>query len=118
MDRFATYLAAFDGTRSWAEIEPLFDDAFDPDCVFVTPEGEMNKVQWAERVKGMADKGATVSGFRITAEDGDVRYYDVTVTIDDEPMHLTSMGTVKDGRLVRTEPVDAAVYAKMLERGR
>lgn len=119
MERFETYLEAFDGTRGWAEIRPLFDDAFHPDAVFVTADGEMNKEQWAEMAKGLADRGAVASDFEITGGEGDTIYYKVTITAgDDEPLHLAATGTLEDGRLIRVEPMDPAAYSTMIERSR
>jgi hypothetical protein len=119
MEKFAKYLAAYDGTREWTEIQPLFADAFHPDCVFVTADGDMGKEQWEDMAKGLAAKGATAKDFEVTKEDGDERYYNVTITVPGaEPLYLTSKGTVRDGRLVRVEPVDPAAYSTMVERSR
>ncbi|MFQ5930643.1 MAG: hypothetical protein ACE5MK_13195 [Acidobacteriota bacterium] len=119
MEKFAKYLANIDGTRNWTQIRPLFDDLFHPDCVIVTPEGEFNKEQWAQMAKGLVEKGATAYDFEVTGEEGDSFYYKLTITVgEDEPLHPTAKGTVKDGQLVRVEPVDPAVYSRMIERSK
>ena len=74
MERFARYLAAVDGSNDWATIEPLFDDAFTDDCIFVTDEGEHDKTYWTGVVKGLIEKGAVASGFEVTRQEGDVAY--------------------------------------------
>lgn len=51
-------------------------------------------------------------------QEGDSRYYEVTVTVDDEAMHMTARGTVEDGRLVRVESVDPDVYTALVERSK
>ena len=33
-----------------------------------------------------------------------------------EPLHLTAKGTIKDGQIMRVEPVDPAAYSTMVER--
>ena len=118
MEKFAAYMAAIDGQSDWGTIEPLFDDAIDPDCVFVTADGEYDKDQWAETVKGLIEKGAVASGFEVTSQEGDTAYYQVDITVGGDRLHMTSKGTLKDGRLVRVEPVDPSVYSELVERGR
>jgi len=117
MEKFANYLAAFDGTGEWTQIRPLFDDLFHRDCVVVTADGELNKEQWAEMAKGLVENRATVSGFEVTGEEDDALYYKLTVHVgEDDPLHMTAKGTVKDGQLVRVEPVDPAAYSRLVER--
>jgi hypothetical protein len=119
MEKFAKYLAAYDGKAEWSQVEPLFDDLFHPGCVFITAEGKLDKNQWAEMAKGLTAKGARASNFEVTGKEGDSFYYKITITVsDEEPLHLTAKGTVKDGQIIRVEPVDAAVYSKMVERSR
>ncbi len=117
MERFKRYLAAVDGSSDWDTVQPLFDDAFDADCIFVTADGEMTKSQWAEMAKGLVAKRAAVSDLEITPQGGDTIVYKLTVTQSGgEPMHLAARGTVKDGRLLRVEPVDPSAYSEMVHR--
>jgi len=117
MEKFARYLAAVDGTNDWATIGPLFDDAIAPDCIFVTDEGEHDKTYWTGVVKGLVEKGAVASDLEVTRQEGDVAYYHLTITIgDDEPLDMAAKGTLRDGRLTRVEPIDPAVYSRMVER--
>jgi len=119
MEKFEKYLAAFDGTNEWAAIWPLFDDLFHSELVVVTADGEMDKEQWASMAKGLAERRATVSGFEVTGEDGGSLYYRLTINVgDDEPLQMQAKGTVKDGQLVRVEPVDPEAYSEMVERSR
>ncbi len=111
---FAKYIAPVYGARTWDEVEPLFDDAFDAECVFVTADGEMNKKQWAEMAQELVATGATASGFKVTGEEGESRYLR-SHHRQGTPPHDRE-GTLKDGRLVKVEPVDAAVYSEMVER--
>lgn len=117
-DKFETYLAAYDGTNDWSAIGPLFDAVFHPDAVFVTADGELNKAQWAEMARNLASKGATASGFEVTGEEADSFYYTVTINVDDEPMHMTAKGTVRDGQLALVEPIDPSVYSAMVDRAK
>ena len=119
MEKFAKYLAAIDGTAQWSKVKPLFDDLVHDDCVFITADGEMNKDQWAKMIQGLVEKGAIASGFEVTGEEGDAFYYTFTLAVgESEPLHPTAKGTVKDGRIIRVEPVDQAVYSTMVERSR
>lgn len=68
--------------------------------------------------KGLAAKGATVSDFHMTAEEGDSVFYGVTVTVEGESMQMASKGTVKDGGIVRVEPTDPATYAALVEHSK
>jgi hypothetical protein len=117
MEKFERYLAAVDGSTDWATVQPLFDDAFDDECVFVTADGEMNKQQWAEMAKGLVAKRSAVSDLEISAQGDDTIVYKLTVTPSGgEPMHLAAKGTVRDGRLLRVEPVDPSAYSEMVHR--
>ncbi len=119
MEKVIEYFTALDGTRGWDEIEPLFDDAFHPDCIFVTADGELNREQWSEMVKGLVQKGATISGFEVTGEEGGTFSYRFTMTVGEgEPLDTAAKGTLKDGRLVRVEPLDPAVYSAIVERSK
>ena len=117
MEKFERYLAAFDGSTDWRTIAPLFDDAFHDDAVFVTADAELDKVQWAAMAKGLREKGSVISDFEVTEGEGDSIYYKVTVTpAGGHPMHLAARGTLKDGQLLRVEPVDPAAYSEMVQR--
>jgi len=119
MERFAKYMAAMDGTNDWSVIGPLYDDAIDPDCVFITADGEYDKAQWAETVRKLVDRGAIASGYEVTRAEGDTAYYEVTVAVaGEEPLHMAAKGTLREGRLVRVEPVDPAVYSSLVERSK
>ena len=119
MEKVAKYFAALEGARDWAAVQPLFDDAFHPDCVIVTADGEFDKEQWAEMAKRLVDKGATASGFEVTGTEGDTVSYKLTITVgEDAPLHMAAKGTLRDGRLVRVEPVDPSVYSTIVERSR
>ena len=117
MEKFERYLAAIDGSTEWSTVQPLFEDAFHADCVFVTADGELSKDQWGEMAKGLVAKQGVVSDFEISRRDGDSIYYTLTVTPGDgDPLHLTAKGTVKDGQLLRVEPVDPSAYSDMVRR--
>ena len=119
MEKFEKYLAAFDGAADWSQIEPLFDDLFHPDLLVLTADGEMDRTQWAEMAKGLADRGATVSGFEVTDEADDTILYRLTIHVgDDDPMHLQARGTVVRGQLARVEPMDPDAYSEMVDRSR
>ena len=116
MEKFATYLAAVDGTNDWTTVKPLYDDAFDEDCVFMTADGEHDKASWSLMVQGLLARRAVASDLEVTHQDGDVAYYQLTITVPgEEPMHTKAKGTLKDGRLIRVEPVDPQQYSNLVE---
>ena len=116
MEKFAAYLAAVDGTNDWATIKPLYDDAFDDDCVWITADGEHDKASWSVMVQGLVELGAVASDFEVTHQEGDVAYYQLSVTIPgEEPMNTKAKCTLKDGRLLRVEPVDPEQYSHLVE---
>ena len=79
----------------------------------------MNKEQWGNMIKGLVEKGAIASGFEVTGKEGDAFYYNFTIKVgESDPMHPTAKGTVKDGQIIRVEPVDQAVYSTMVERSK
>lgn len=117
MESFAKYLAEFDGTAEWSEVRPLFDAVFHPDCTFVTAEGELNTQQWAEMAERLTERSAVVSEFAVTAEEDDSIYYSLVLAVgDDDPLKMTARGTIRDGQLIRVEPVDPDVYSTMVRR--
>jgi hypothetical protein len=119
MEKFEAYLGAFDGSPGWAEVEPLFDDAFHPDLVVVTADGELDKDQWKAMAEGLAERGAVVSDFEVKSEDAGSAYYKVTISVEgEEPMHLTAKAALEDGRLLRVEPVDPAAYSDLVDHSR
>lgn len=118
MEKLARYLAAVDGSNDWATVQPLFDDAFDPGCVFVTADGEYDKAAWSERVKALIEKGAVASGFEILRQEGDSATYRLTLTVGGDRLDMSAVGTLRDGRILRVEPVDPAVYSEMIERSK
>lgn len=118
MEKLQRYMAAFDGSTDWSTVEELFEDAFHDDAVFVLPDGELNKQQWAELSKRLRARGAVASGFEVTKSEGDSIWYEVTVTQSgEEPLHLAARGTVRDGQMIRVEPLDPSAYSAMVQRG-
>ena len=117
-DWVATYLAAVDGSNDWATVQPLFDDAFDAGCVFVTADGEYDKAAWMERVRALVEKGAVASGFEILRQEGDSATYKLTLTVGGDRLSMSAVATLGDGRIARVEPIDPAVYSEMIDRSR
>ena len=55
----------------------------------------------------------------VTREDGDSFYYELDLGVPgEETMHLTAKGTLKDGRMVRVDPIDPARYSELVEHSR
>ena len=116
MEKFTRYLASVNDSDDWQSVKPYYDDAFHPDLVVVTADAEMDKTQWEGMTKSLVESGGSVSGFEITASDGDEVYYKLSVHVGDEAMHMTAKGTLEDGRLKRVEPVDPAAYSELVRR--
>lgn len=116
MEEFRRYFEAFSRATEWSEVQPAFNDAFHPDLHVVTPDGELNKAQWEETVKGLLVKGAKATEFEVAKEEGDKVYFSMTLTFPDgEQLYPSSKVTIKDDQVVRVEPVDPAAYSKLVE---
>jgi hypothetical protein len=114
MHQFAQYLNAVDGTRSWSEIEPLFDAAFDPAATFVTADGEVDLAHWKQMAHALVERGTVISDFQITTSDGETAMYSLTLTAPGEaPTQLAATARLRDGKVARVEPTDPATYAEL-----
>lgn len=117
MQKFAEYMNAVDGTRSWEEVEPLFLEAFHPDATYVTADGELDLTQWREMAQGLVDGGAVISDFEMKTADGVNAVYRLVLAAgDDAPLELAATGRFRDGRLIHVEPTDPAAYSEMVAR--
>jgi hypothetical protein len=117
MHQFAKYLHAIDGTRTWSEIEPLFDDAFDPSATFVTADGEVDLGHWKQMAHALVDRGTVISDFQITTSDGETAAYSMTLTAPgDQPMQLAATARLRDGKVAHVEPADPAAYAELFAK--
>ena len=113
MEKFSTYLAAFDGTSEWADIEPLFDDLFHQDLVVTTADGEMNREQWAGMAKGHEVPGEpwtyTIATVGVSPCEG--AYVDSTdenfITTREQPESTTITATVTYYPALQTAPAGA-----------
>lgn len=87
--------------------------------MIVTADGELDKQQWAETVKGLTSRGAIASEYEVAGKEDDTFLYKVTIAVGDhEPLHLTSKATVKDGQIIRVEPSDPAEFTTLAGRSR
>lgn len=89
---------------------------FHPDLRVVTPEGELDKGQWEDTVKGLLVNGVKTTDFEITREEGDTVHIGMTLSFPNgEQLHPSSKVTVKDGQVVRVEPVDPETHSKLVQ---
>ena len=115
-EKFRRDFEAFSSATDWSEVQPAFNDAFHPDLRVVTPEGELDKGQWEETVRGLPVKGVKTTDFEVAREEGDTVYYGMTLTFPNgEQLHPSSKVTIKDGQVVRVEPVDPETYSKLVQ---
>ena len=116
MEKFERYLASVNESDDWQAVKPYYDDAFHPDLVVVTADGEMNKAQWESMSESLVTRGGGVSDFEILARDGDEVHYRLSVRVGDNEMQMTAKGTMEDGRLKRVEPIDPERYSELVRR--
>lgn len=116
MQALADYLAAVDGTNDWSVVGPLFDAAFDDEAVVVTADGEYSKAQWGAMAQNLVSKGATVSPLEVIDEEGDSSLYRITVSVGGETLVMTARATLRNGRILRVEPVDPTAYSDLVDR--
>ncbi|MCP4303687.1 MAG: hypothetical protein GY788_02170 [bacterium] len=118
MQTLADYFGKMDGTVSWTDVEPLFNAAMHDDCVFVTADGEVTKDKWAGVVKGFLEKGVVASDYEPQPVVDGAFHYRVKLTLSDgTPMQLAAKGYIKDGKIVRVEPIDPEAYAQLARGG-
>ena len=114
-ETFRTYFEAFTGDASWDDIAPHFEKLFHDDLIVVTPNGEVDKAGWAQAVKSLLDAGVRVSVGSMR-ENGNTIYYSATIAKNDgTSMKPGSKGYVRDGKLVRVEPMLPTAYAKIMD---
>lgn len=91
-------------------------NVFHPDLRVVTPGGELDKGQWEETVKGLLVKGVKATDFDFAKEEGATVFYSMTLAFPEgEQLRPSSKITIKDGQVLRVEPVDPAAYSRLVE---
>ena len=119
MEKFKTYIASVDGKNGWDVIEPLYNEAFDPDAVIRTADGEFDRAAWATMAQGLVAKRARISELEITATGDDTVAYRMRIDIPGaDSMELAATATLRDGRFLRVEPTDPKAYSNLVERSR
>ncbi len=113
-ERLKAYFEALDENATWDSVKPLFDDMMHQDLKVVTADGVLTKNQWEQAVKGLVAQGAKSSDIEISSDQDDTVYYRLTVTMGNgTTMQPSSKGTIKDGQIIRVEPVDPEVYSNL-----
>ncbi len=111
--RLRAYFSAFNGTRTWEELEPQFNDIFHDDLTVVTASGEIDRNGWIGAVKKLLEDGvvAKIDSIRWT---GDAYFYSATLTRrDGSVMQPISKCYVKDNKVVRVVPMNAIEYTNI-----
>ena len=116
IEKFRSYLEAFDGNTTWDSLRLLFEEIMHPDLTVVTADGTLTRDEWEQAIKGLLSKGTKASDIEIKADQDDTIYYQFKFTMSDgTTAQLSSKGTVKDGKLIHVEPVDPEVYSNLTQ---
>ncbi len=114
-DDFKAYFATADGTATWDSMKPHFDWVFHDDLVVVTADGEIDRARWAAAVQKMLAAGDKISDADVhTHTDGAIHYTGTLTEGDGTVIKIDSTARIKDGKIVRIEPLDPATYSKMI----
>lgn len=108
-----SYLESINGTNDWSAVQPHFEAVMHDEVIIVAADGEKDRSQWQAAVQGLLDKGAIIRDVTMVDGADESFHYQMTMTIGDKEMKPASKATIKDGMLVRVEPVDPAQYAEM-----
>jgi len=113
VDKFRDYFSAFNGTATWEDLEPLFENLFHNDLTVKVASGEIDRNGWVLAVKKLLADGAVakVNSIRL---DGDQLIYSGEIkTADGSVMRPFSKGTVKDDKLIRVRPLNPIEYTSI-----
>ena len=109
------YFDAFSGFADWDDLAQHFEDVFHDELIVATPNGHVNKIGWMEAVKALLNENASINVISMR-ERGDKIYYSVTISKGDGTIvKPVSQGILKEGKLVRVEPMLPAEYAKITD---
>jgi hypothetical protein len=99
------YFNLFDGTsKSLIEHRDVIDSVIDEKIKFVTPKGEINHIQFIERIRALLDNGTKVEVLEMNIHDLGVEYRIRKIIPGQEKLEFHSIGVVEAGKLVRVVP--------------
>jgi len=116
MRLLTTYFAQFDGKTTWKEAHPFVERLFHPDLTGVTGKGEIHREDYEKSVKEFLENGGTVDMMKLEKVHEGIRYELVFHFPDGSTDRTRTLGKFSDGRLIRVEPDDPAVYNKLLHQ--
>ena len=117
MRRMTAYFSQLSGESNWQVAEPIFDALFHPDVVIVGEKQTWDYQGWKDWYKNSIQDGVTVDMEKIEKVPEGI-LYTITVHQADGSLKHTAKGIFKEGKLIRTEPVDPKLYDKMAKRRR
>ena len=75
LTKLRNYFNLFDGTsKSLIEHRDVIDSVIDEKIKFVTPKGEINHIQFIERIRALLDNGTKVEVLEMNIHDLGVEY--------------------------------------------
>ena len=118
MEKIREYLKAFNRSATWDLVEPIFNELMHQDLQVVTADGVLNKAEWGQVIQGLLVRGFEASEIEVGEQQDDVIHYQMTMTmIDGTVLKPASKGTIRDGQLVRIEPIAPEVYSAITQLG-
>ena len=120
VEELKVYFRAFDGSgeNAWENrVKPAVEKLYHPDLVVVTGEGEKGKAEMVNFVKNFALQGGKAQDMKfVVLGDENIRYSGSLIHGDGSVSKIDSLGSYKDGMLIRVEPANPTVYSEMMKK--
>ena len=111
------YFSAFDGSKDWENrVKVNVEKLYHPDLVVVTADGEKDRKAMIDFVKQFTLDGGKAEDMSFDQIGDKLRYSGNLVHGDGTVSKIDSMGSYKDGKLIRIEPVKPTVYSAMMSK--
>lgn len=119
VEELKAYFSAFDGSENaWENrVQQAVEKLYHPDLVVVTGEGEKSREEMVNFVKTFALQGGKAQDMKfVDLGNEKIRYSGSLIHGDGSVSKIDSLGSFKDGMLIRVEPADPTVYSDMMKK--
>lgn len=110
-----TYFSLLDGTKTWEEVRPAAENLVAPEYILETEHHAIDRQEWLNSIESFVKCGGTVDVISLEEfPDGAVQWEVLVHNPCGSVIRMASVGTFKDGKLFRVEPlpVDLSAYNK------
>ena len=112
MRKLTKYFCLLCEDSKWdANAEKIFDDLFHPEVVIVGNQKKFNFDEWKAWYKQSIQDGLVLDMEKVVRTSSDSIVYTLLVhKHDGTVLSHTAKGIFQDGKLIKTEPADPAIY--------